>query len=159
MPADTATARGADVIPIPPPLYFAGGLALGMALNTLVPLPIGGRPATAVAGTTVAAVGLALAKAGASAVVRHGTTIVPHRAVATLVTSGPYRLSRNPMYTGLAVAHLGATLLLDSWWPATLWPLAVLAVDRLAIRPEERYLTERFGRAYTDYRARVRRWL
>ncbi|WP_433305814.1 methyltransferase [Actinoplanes sp. CA-030573] len=144
---------------IPPPLYYAAGLAGGMALNGVVALPLGGRPATTVAGAVLTALGLALAFAGVAAVVRHRTTIVPHHPVATLVTGGAYRLSRNPMYTGLAVAYLGLALVFGSWWPLVLWPLVIVAVRRLVIRPEERYLTERFGPAYTGYQARVRRWI
>lgn len=153
------TPRGAAVIFIPPPLYYAAGLVLGMLLDTLVPFPVGWPAATAVAGAAVAAAGLALNFAGVAGVIRHRTTIVPHHPVATLVSNGAYRLSRNPMYTGLGIAYLGAALLLGSWWPVVLWPLVMLAVDRLVIRPEERYLTQRFGQAYTAYRARVRRWL
>jgi protein-S-isoprenylcysteine O-methyltransferase Ste14 len=130
-----------------------------MAVNSLVALPLGGRPATALAGVVVAALGLALSFTGVAAVIRHRTTIVPHHPVATLVTGGVYRLSRNPMYTGLAIAYLGLTLLFGSWWPLVLWPLVIVAVRQLVIRPEEEYLTERFGRTYTDYRSRVRRWL
>jgi protein-S-isoprenylcysteine O-methyltransferase Ste14 len=150
---------GARVIRVPPPLYYAAGLAGGMAADDLVALPLGGRPATVVAGALVTAVGLGLSFTGVVAVIRHRTTIVPHHAVATLLTSGVYRLSRNPMYTGLAVAYLGLALLSDSWWPLALWPLVILAVRSLAIRPEEEYLTQRFGQIYTDYQTRVRRWL
>jgi protein-S-isoprenylcysteine O-methyltransferase Ste14 len=159
MTGQVGTQRGARVIYIPPPLYYAAGLAGGMAVNSLVALPLGGRPATAVAGTVVAALGLALSFTGVAAVIRHRTTIVPHHPVATLITGGVYRLSRNPMYTGLAIAYLGLTLLFGSWWPLVLWPLVIVAVRQLVIRPEEEYLAERFGRTYTDYRARVRRWL
>jgi protein-S-isoprenylcysteine O-methyltransferase Ste14 len=151
--------HGARVIFIPPPLYYAAALAGGMAINGLVALPLGGRPATAVAGAVVAALGLALTFSGAAAVIRHRTTIVPHRPVATLLTGGAYRLSRNPMYTGLAIAYLGLALLFGSWWPLALWPLVIVAVRQLVIRPEEQYLTRRFGRTYTDYQSRVRRWL
>jgi protein-S-isoprenylcysteine O-methyltransferase Ste14 len=154
-----ATAPGADVIFIPPPLYYVAGLGLGMLLDNVVPFPLAGRPVTAAAGAAVAAAGLVLNFVAVAGVVKHRTTIVPHRAVATLVSNGAYRWSRNPMYTGLALAYIGAALLLGSWWPIVLWPLVMLAVDRLVIRPEERYLTQRFGQAYADYRARVRRWL
>jgi protein-S-isoprenylcysteine O-methyltransferase Ste14 len=130
-----------------------------MLLDAVVPFPVGGRPATAIAGAAVAAAGVTLASAGAAAAVKHRTTVIPHHPVTTLVTNGAYRYSRNPMYTGLAIAYSGAALLLGSWWPAVLWPLVMLAVDRLAIRPEERYLRQRFGQTYTDYSARVRRWL
>jgi protein-S-isoprenylcysteine O-methyltransferase Ste14 len=130
-----------------------------MAINAVVALPLGGRPATAVAGAVLGVLGLALALAGVAAVLRHRTTIVPHHPVASLLTGGVYRLSRNPMYTGLAIAYLGVALLLGSWWPLALWPLVIMAVRQLVIRPEEQYLTQRFGHAYTDYQCRVRRWL
>ena len=159
MSADAPTKGGARVIFIPPPLYYAAGLACGMAVNGMAPLPLGDRPATAVAGAVVAVLGLTLVIGGVAAVIRHRTTIVPHHRVATLLTGGAFRLSRNPMYTGLAVAYLGLGLLLNSWWPLALWPLVVIAVRQLVIRPEEHYLTQRFGRTYTDYQSRVRRWL
>jgi protein-S-isoprenylcysteine O-methyltransferase Ste14 len=151
--------RGARVIYVPPPLYYAVGLAGGMAVNSLVALPLGGRAATVVAGAVVAALGLALTSTGVAGVIRHRTTIVPHHPVATLLTGGAYRISRNPMYTGLAIAYLGVALLFGSWWPLVLWPLVILAVRQLVIRPEEQYLIQRFGQTYTDYQSRVRRWL
>jgi protein-S-isoprenylcysteine O-methyltransferase Ste14 len=159
MSANAEAQQGARVIFIPPPLYYAIGLAGGMTINAVIALPLGGRPATAVAGAVLAALGLALNFAGVAAVIRHRTTIVPHHPVATLVTGGAYRLSRNPMYTGLAIAYLGLALLIGSGWPLALWPLVVVAVRQLVIRPEEQYLTQRFGQAYTDYQCRVRRWL
>jgi protein-S-isoprenylcysteine O-methyltransferase Ste14 len=159
MSADTQARQGAKVVFIPPPLYYAAGLGGGLAINSVVALPLGGRPATAIAGVAVAVLGLALTLAGVTAVVRHRTTIVPHHPVATLLTDGAYQRSRNPMYTGLAIVYLGLTVLLGSWWPLALWPLVIVAVRQLVIRPEEQYLTQRFGRTYTDYQSRVRRWL
>ena len=91
--------------------------------------------------------------------IRHRTTIVPHHPVATLLAGGAYRLSRKPMYTGLAIAYLGLAVLFGSWWPLALWPLVIVTVRQLVIRPEEHYLVQRFGHAYTDYQSRVRRWL
>jgi protein-S-isoprenylcysteine O-methyltransferase Ste14 len=154
-----AAPRGAAVVFIPPPLYYGAGLGLGLLLDGLLPISIGGRPITAVAGAAAVVAGAGLTLGGLAGVIGHRTTVVPHHPVAALVTDGVYRWSRNPMYTGLGIAYLGAALLLDSWWPVALWPLVLLAVDRLVIRPEERYLSTRFGQAYAAYRARVRRWL
>jgi protein-S-isoprenylcysteine O-methyltransferase Ste14 len=159
MSVKTEPQRGAQVIYIPPPLYYVAGFAGSMAINGVVPLPLGGRPVTAVAGAVLAALGLTLTVAGVAAVIRHRTTIVPHHPVTTLLTGGAYRLSRNPMYTGLAIVYPGLALVFGSWWPLVLWPAVIVAVRQLVIRPEERYLTQRFGQAYTAYRARVRRWL
>ena len=157
---DTAPGAGARVLRVPPPLYYGAGFTAGMLLRGVgVPLTIGARPTTVVVGAVVLAAGVALALAGIAEVVRHRTTIVPHRPVSTLVTTGIYRRSRNPMYTGLAIAYLGGALLTGSWWPLAALPLALLAVRGLVIAPEERYLAGNFGQTYIDYRARARRWL
>ncbi len=151
---------GARVVRVPPPAYYAAAFGAGLLLHSVtVPLAVGGEPVTGALGGTALATGAALALAGVVDVVRHRTTIVPHHRVSALVTTGVYRFSRNPMYTGLAVAYLGGGLLADTWWPLLFLPLALLAVRRIVIDPEERYLDQRFGPSYADYRARVRRWL
>jgi protein-S-isoprenylcysteine O-methyltransferase Ste14 len=153
------TLQGARVLFIPPPLYYVAGLVVGVLLDRAAGWAIGGRPVTAYAGVVLLVAGLALCAGGVAGVVRHRTTIVPHHPVSALITTGAYRLSRNPMYTGLAIAYLGGALLIGSWWPVLLWPVVIALVTALVIRPEERYLDERFGPAYADYRTRVRRWL
>jgi len=84
--------------------------------------------------------------------------IHPERSNA-LVTDGPYRWTRNPMYLGYAIALLGWSLWLAQ--PAGLVGAALFVawIDRLQIPAEEAALQARFGRAYDAYRARVRRWL
>ncbi len=154
------TQQGARVVRIPPPLYFAVAFAGGMTLRaSRTPLHFGVGIVTVAAGGTVLAGGVGLAVAGVAQVRRARTTIVPHRAASTLLTTGAYRLSRNPMYTGLAIAHVGGTVLAGSWWPLFGWPLALLAIRVLVIGPEERYLTTRFGRVYLNYRSRTHRWI
>ncbi len=151
--------RGARVFPIPPPAYYGVAFGAGMFLQSSVPLDIPGRPATAFVGAAVLIAGLTLNFAGVAAVITHRTTIVPHRSVSTLITNGVYRISRNPMYTGLATAVAGGAGVAGTWWPIVFLPLAVLAVRWLAIEAEETYLTEKFGSTYTDYQRKVRRWL
>jgi deazaflavin-dependent oxidoreductase (nitroreductase family) len=155
----SAPARGAAVrFPFPPALFIAP-LAATLALHRRLPWPLPGRPATTVVGAGLTATGVVLSLSGAATALRHRTTVVPHHPVSTLVTTGPFRVSRNPMYTGLAVGYVGAALWAGTWWPLPLAPVCVLATDRLVIRPEEAYLTDRFGGAYARYRTRVRRWL
>lgn len=151
--------KGARVFPIPPPLYYGAAFAGGMVLHGAVPLEVQARPTSAVVGAALLIAGLALDAAGVAAVIAHRTTIVPHRPVSKLITTGVYRFSRNPMYTGLAIMVAGGALLAGTWWPVVLLPLAVLAVRQLAIGPEETYLAERYGSIYADYQHRVRRWL
>lgn len=129
--------RGARVLRVPPPLYYTAGFAAGMLLlGTGVPLAFGASRATVITGAVLVAAGATLAGGGMAQVVRARTTIVPHRAVSALLTTGAYRVSRNPMYTGLAIAYLGGVLLAGSWWPLLTWPVALLAVRLLVIGPK-----------------------
>lgn len=159
-PGLTRSERGAAVPPIPPPLYFAAAFALGVLLRGVGPsLTIGAGQESRLVGAVLVIAGVGLCLAAIAAVARHHTTIVPHHPVSTLLTTGAYRISRNPMYSGLAIVYLGAALLVGSWWPLATLPIALVLVWRLVIRPEERYLASHFGRTYLTYQVRARRWL
>ena len=90
---------------------------------------------------------------------RHGTGLLPGQPTRAVIDEGPYRLSRNPLYVGLLALYLALALLGPTFGGLVLFPVAVLLVLVGAIRPEERFLHERFGPAYDDYAGRVRRWL
>jgi protein-S-isoprenylcysteine O-methyltransferase Ste14 len=90
---------------------------------------------------------------------RHRTGLLPGQATNSMIEDGTYRLSRNPLYVGLLALYVALGLLIPSFWALVLFPVAVLLVHWGAIRPEERFLHERFGGAYDDYTRRVRRWL
>lgn len=124
-----------------------------------LPLPGAGTPALVRAGIAVGTAGIGLSAAGVVSVLRQRTTVVPHRPVTRLVTTGPYRVSRNPMYAGQAVALVGIGIAMGSWWPLAAAAVGMLATSRLVIGPEEDYLADRFGDEYARYRTRVRRWV
>ena len=156
---DTVGSKGARVVPIPPPAYYGAAFATGMFLQRAAPMDLPDRPATVILGAAVLVAGLALDVAGVATVLANRTTIVPHRPVRKLITSGIYRFSRNPMYTGLAIVVAGGALLAGTWWPLlTLLP-ALVAVRQLVIEPEETYLAERYGNVYDEYRLTTPRWL
>jgi len=90
---------------------------------------------------------------------RARTTTVPGRASARLVTQGPYRLSRNPMYIGLTLAYLGEAGILGQAWPIAFLPPVLAYLNWVVIPVEEARLTEVFGSEYDQYRAKVRRWM
>ena len=90
---------------------------------------------------------------------RARTSLVPIRPSTTLVSTGPYRFTRNPMYLGLAVVYVGIACWLGTLWPLLLLPVVLVLVGSLVIAREERYLEAKFGEEYRAYRARVRRWL
>ncbi|OUS09674.1 hypothetical protein A9Q90_02760 [Gammaproteobacteria bacterium 54_18_T64] len=89
----------------------------------------------------------------------HKTTLLPHRAVANLVSSGPFQYSRNPMYLGFSLLLLAMFFSTLNLWLALLLPLNIGLLQYYVILPEEQYLAQYFQPAYGDYRARVRRWL
>ena len=106
-----ATRESGAAVRVPaPPLLFAAPLSATLALQKWLPLPLPGRPVTRTVGAVLTIAGLALSGTGAATFRRNRTTVVPHHPVSTLVTKGPYRISRNPMYTGLAAAYVGAAL-------------------------------------------------
>lgn len=152
------SARGAPV-KVLPPVLFAVPFALSWLVHRRWPEPIGLGAPGRVAGALVVLAGLGVMLWAYREFRRRGTTVIPWRAVSALATTGPYRISRNPIYLGDALIYLGASLILDSWWPLPWVPPIMALTYRVAIRHEEAYLSRHFGRAYAEYRLRVRRWL
>jgi len=123
--------------------------------------PIAGLPALvgAPAGLVSIALGFVLLVTAVRGFRAVGTTLQPWESTTALVTSGPFRFSRNPVYLGYTLLYLGVALWTRSVWSLALLPLVLAAMTRLVIRREERYLDARFGAAYRDYARRVRRWI
>jgi protein-S-isoprenylcysteine O-methyltransferase Ste14 len=146
----------------PPPLLFVAGIAAGWLLARAFPLPLVGltaRSAAALVGWLLVAIGTGLSIWGLATFRGAGTPIRPNRPASTLVTHGPFRLSRNPMYVGLCLVYLGVMLLMNSAWIVLFLPFVIATLYLTVIRHEERYLAVTFGIAYDEYRRRVRRWL
>jgi len=146
----------------PPPFLFAGGYLVAWFLDRRLPFELDGGGAGAlqtVIGTALLAGGLSLMGWALLTFARARTAIVPHRPARVLVQSGPYRHTRNPMYVGLTSAYIGLAFVLNDAWPFVVLPLVLLALVRLAVDREERYLLRKFGDAYRDYGRQVRRWL
>jgi len=146
-------------IRVPPPVYyvvaFLAGIALELAFPTSWP-PFGVRLAAAL---LAGAAWLALDGAAMMHFRRAGTSIVPMNPTTALVISGPYRVTRNPMYLGMVFLYVALAFAFGVIWALVLIPAVILIVDRFVIAREEPYLERKFGQAYRDYKARVRRWL
>ena len=146
----------------PPPFLFVIGLLAGWVLDRYwhaLPLSRFAGSAVKPFGYTVLALGLILAGWGIVTFRRAKTAINPHLSASQLVTHGPYRFTRNPMYTGLTMQYLGAAALLDSAWPIIVLPVVILILVKTVISREEMYLRDAFRAEYTGYTASVRRWL
>jgi protein-S-isoprenylcysteine O-methyltransferase Ste14 len=146
----------------PPPFVFVAAFLIGMALDRSgveLRFGAGGRPALPVAGWLLIALGLGVMLWAMSTFRRARTSVLPFRPATAMVTGGPYRFSRNPMYLGLTLVYVGLSFLTRMAWPLVMLPLGLWALTALVIRREERYLGAAFGAAYADYRKRVRRWI
>jgi protein-S-isoprenylcysteine O-methyltransferase Ste14 len=147
---------------IPVPWVFILMYLIGAALEHVWPVQVGpdvsGRVTTGV-GTVVFTAGVLIAGWGLVTFHRARTTTVPGETSAQLVTWGPYRFSRNPMYVGLTIAYLGEAFLVRQVWPVALLPLVLAYVNWAVIPVEEARLTEAFAAAYPAYQRQVRRWL
>jgi protein-S-isoprenylcysteine O-methyltransferase Ste14 len=144
---------------VPPPLIYLVLLGLGLFLQQIVPFTI--PPAFPARAAALLFLGCYMLLFGWSYVLfrRAQTSMVPVKPSTTLVMHGPYRLTRNPMYLSLLCVYLAVALWFGVAWALGLVPLVVLAVQRLAIAKEEHYLEQKFGDAYRQYRAHVRRWI
>jgi protein-S-isoprenylcysteine O-methyltransferase Ste14 len=143
-----------------PPILFVGAIVLALALDWVLPLPVPFAELTVIdwLGRVMIAGSIGLLIWGALAFCEHRTTIRPDQAASALITSGPFAFSRNPLYLAEAVLLAGVALAFNKLAFLLAVPLFMCAVTRLAILGEERHLEAKFGSAYRDYCAEVRRW-
>ena len=145
---------------IPPPVIVLI-MAVGMwVISRAVPWPLYELPAHSWLAAVLVSTGFVTGMSGVVTFRRARTTVNPmtHHA-SSLVTSGVYTISRNPMYLGGLIMLLGWGILLSNAPALVCLPVYVLYINRFQIEPEERALTLLFGPAYTAYTARARRWL
>jgi protein-S-isoprenylcysteine O-methyltransferase Ste14 len=142
---------------IRPPLVYFASLAAGLALHWAMPLPFVPR-ALAALGAMLMAAGIALFSYSVAKFRAADTPVPGDQPTTAIVRTGPYRFSRNPIYLAFSLFQLGIAI-----WVSSLWLLVTLAgavaLVSVVIRREERYLEEKFGAEYVDYKASVRRWV
>jgi protein-S-isoprenylcysteine O-methyltransferase Ste14 len=145
-----------------PPLLHLACLVLGLVLDRVLALPLSFPDADLarwVAGGALVLLGMAIFAAAVRNFSRAATPVPSTQPVRTLVTTGVHGLSRNPIYVGMFLIYVGIGVAAGSPWVLLLaLPLAVIMRYGVVAR-EEAYLERRFGDAYREYKARVRRWL
>ena len=147
---------------VPVPWVFMLTYLAGLGLQHFVPLTVQRAEIVRIgffAGIVLTVAGVLLAFSSLGIFLRAGTTTVPFKAASKLVTWGPYRFTRNPMYLGLLLVYVGVAGIQAQIWPILLLPLLVGYVQRIVIPVEEARLREVFGDPYEKYSARVRRWI
>ena len=145
-----------------PPLLFLAALLLGFVSDRLLPFPLtapaGDSVQWTVAGCLIL-IGLALAAAGIRNFARSATPVPTNEPTRALVTTGIHGWSRNPIYLGLFLLYGGIGIAARSPWALMLTLPLAITIRYGVVAREEAYLERRFGDAYRDYKARVRRWL
>jgi len=157
-----ATRAVHPLLHLPVPWVFVLGYLVGLALQRLVGAPQpapGPRTALWVAGLTLVVLGSALAAWSLSLFQRARTTTVPLDAPSTVVTRGPYRFSRNPMYVSLTLIYLGECAIFAQLWPFLMLLPTLAFVNGVVVPFEEAQLKAAFGDRYRAYCTTARRWL
>lgn len=150
-------------LPVLPPILPAGALILAIILDWLLPLQFLARPfgfnLQMIVGILVTAAGIWLAVSARRLFEREGTNVIPTQPALKIVTTGPYRFTRNPMYLGMILMLLGVSLIFSLEWGVMLTPVLWLVFDRMIVTREEAYLRGKFGASYEVLLNRTRRWL
>lgn len=157
--AQTSPKLDSPGVRIPPPLIYLAAILLGAGIDQLIPIKVLPVDLTAWLGGALVLLAVTLGGLSVREFRKAQTAIRPNQPASTLVTTGPFRHSRNPMYLALSILQVGIGLWMNSVWVVVLL-LPVLAwITYGVIAREEQYLPGRFGQPYLDYQARVRRWL
>ena len=149
----------APSVKIIPPLVYLAGLVIGFLVNIWMPIKVVPSLVAWTSGGILIFCGAVLAGSAVFKFKDVGTTVRPDRAASTLVIVGPYKITRNPMYLGLAFVYLGVAVAGQSVWALILLPVVLTIIQRRAIEPEEAFLERRFGADYVGYKEKVRRWI
>ena len=139
--------------------YFLILLVLSVLLDFLFPVPAFLSPPSTYTGFLIIGFGLVLALWSRSLFLENATTLQPSEEPTSLVTSGPFRISRNPIYLGMAAILLGVAVFLGTLVTFAFPVLFVTLIEFFIIPGEERKLEKLFGEPYREYKKRVRRWI
>ena len=154
-------AKDGAAVRIPPPLVYLGAVVAGVLMHAFVaPLPIGLPLAPRIVVAAAAAlVSLAFMGFAIQLFRRTGQDPKPWATTPEIISTGVYRVTRNPMYVGMALLQIAIGVGLANGWIVIAVPVVLVVVYLTAIRHEEAYLERKFGHAYSDYKESVRRWL
>ena len=145
----------------PPPLIYLGFLLIGFGLQTLWPAPMVTTSwvLRVGIGVSLGLLGILFSASGVGEFRKAQTNVNPMRPALAIVTDGPYRLTRNPMYLGLTLLYGGIAFGFNSGWMLGLLVPILVVMHYGVIAREEAYLERKFGEPYREYRKQVRRWL
>lgn len=142
-----------------PPFIYAGTIVLGVVIHINFPRPLAFNLPVKTIGIIVCICAVIILIQCFTAFRKAKTPLNPGRSTTAIVEYGPYRLSRNPIYVALFVLHVGIALVVNSFWILVMLLPLIGIIHFGVVLPEERYLEEKFGETYQNYKNRVTRWL
>ena len=132
---------------------------IGLALNRWAGLrPIAAAAGWRWSGLVLVVAGVALIITSRRTMLAAETNINPFKPTTSIVRTGPFRFTRNPLYLAMTLIYLGLTLLANTWWCFPLLVPVLLLIHFGVVKREERYLERKFGDSYREYQSRVRRY-
>src|ERR1700732_4702911 len=153
-----ATADRANVI-ASPTVIFAGVLVLGFGLDMIWSAPFLPESWGFPLGLIVIFAAVNIKLFAVREMVRAKTNLNIHKPATDLATSGPFSVSRNPLYIGIILLNIGIGCIVNSWWIFLLSAGLAATLQKGVTEPEEAYLERKFGDKYLRYKAKVRRWI
>jgi protein-S-isoprenylcysteine O-methyltransferase Ste14 len=155
--------RDAAAVRVFPPAVPLLTILIGVGLQRFWPLGTRAMLPTPVnywvGGAIVVVAILVLGWRSVARIRRTGQSENPWKPTTEIVTDGPFRFTRNPMYLQMVVVCIGFAIILSNPWILLLTPACVWVLHTFAILPEEAYLEAKFGEEYLSYKRRVRRWV
>ncbi|HJQ28490.1 MAG TPA: isoprenylcysteine carboxylmethyltransferase family protein [Rubrobacter sp.] len=143
----------------PPPLIYAVALAAGLLANRRYRIPFLPRRLTRTLGWPLVIGGITVGVLGSREMLRAETNLDPYKPATAVVTEGPFRYTRNPLYLSMVLIYAGIAALANALPSVLLLPMVQHLMRRGVIEREERYLERKFGDEYLRYKERVRRWI
>ncbi len=144
-----------------PPVIYGIPLLIGILLNSFFSLkifPEGTSTSLLILSWILVVFGFFIAGWVLSIFLKKGEDISPDRPTKIIITNGPFRFSRNPVYLSLNIVYFGISLILNNLWLIIFWPFAFLILRYGVVSKEEQYLERKFGKKYLVYKKRTRRW-
>ncbi len=142
-----------------PPLLLLGLLVAGSILSRTSSLSFLPHGISRIVGPGVTGISIVLFGWSVLTMLRAGANVPTHKPSTVIVSHGPYKFSRNPIYLAMLLLLIGVACWVNSAWFLPGAPVFVGLITSGVILREEQYLSEKFGAGYDEYRSRVRRWL
>ncbi len=146
-------------VKLPPPISFLGLGLIGVGMEYVIPLSIGIDSWANYLGGGVIIVSILSIMFMFKLYKRYETEIEPWKTTSKIITTGPYKYSRNPVYIFFCGVPIGLGIAFNTYWALFAFIPALIIVYYTAVKKEEKYLETKFGQEYLDYKAKVRRWL